>query len=570
MNTDDKDKQEVVNLRRELAETKYRLYTFENSRSAKLARFAKEFIRNPIKGIANGSELRQAFKKTSLEKPDFSHIDSQATHPPLPIKTNNPLLVYPHIKVACLGTLEDVAEVCHAFEIGDMNWVNLLDVGVDFVMVSDAAYRKSSPAARWLSVAKEHNIPIVAVKTESSILPDALKDAPIILNQTTDQNIGTPDIAFVNIYRDNPINLEFRESKTVGLVGVRTSDISSSFSGSAEVFNSDKATDYGAVIVNGTALNKDYKKQCDLLACCMRGVPIITYDLAPKDTPFLNVSSKVEAIEYVASLLNDKERRERANIPQRRKVSLHHSQLERFEFILNELKIPSVSKPVISSIISTKRPQNIPHVIGEFTKQSYAHKELVLVLHGSGFDEKMIDKELSKVNVDYKILQKSTNTIFGENLNDAVEAARGDFITKMDDDDYYGENHLLDLLSAYRYSRADIVGKWSNWVYLKNKDRTTTWVIEHQETYTHHLPGATFMMARDFMRKARFGRVKKGIDSELYRRIEARGGTMYSTHRYNFVRVRHSGHTYDASDEKFLARCSYPEFKGVDENRTMI
>lgn len=47
----------------------------------------------------------------------------------------------------------------------------------------------------------------------------------------------------------------------------------------------------------------------------------------------------------------------------------------------------------------------------------------------------------------------------GECFNNAVNIANGDYIAKMDDDDYYGEYYILDAINAFKYSGADIIGK---------------------------------------------------------------------------------------------------------------
>ena len=168
------------------------------------------------------------------------------------------------------------------------------------------------------------------------------------------------------------------------------------------------------------------------------------------------------------------------------------------------------------------------------------------------------------------MLDRGKDTVFGENLNLALDQASGDYVTKMDDDDYYGPNHLSDLHLAYHYSGATAVGKWANFVYLTGKDVMVDFVTHREERFVRHLPGATVFMKRDDLKGLRFGRVRRAIDSELYRRAEMRGGRLYSMHRYNFIRVRHTDHTYDQDEEDFIAGASSKPRKGLDKEASFI
>jgi hypothetical protein len=575
MNSNNDDS--TIRLRRELAEAKYRLYALENSRSARLAKFVRVFVRNPIRGLWQLPTLPAYLKKVPLEKPDYSGISEHIPEAPRPLTQNNPLLKYPHVKVACLGTLNEVADVCHAFEVGDTNWINLLDHSIDFVLVSDLEYSKSSSADKWLKATLSRKVPLVVVRSSDSPLPKTLNQATLVLDRTgEDAPNSIPDKLFVDILSNNPINWDRSPRAEVGMWNKegaldKVSLKKCSSVAINEVSEAKELKSLAALVAPTEAIKSDFLAAEKLLEVCAQGVPVVTYgDGLDQDLPFERVKNISEAVAVADELSGDLEARERMSIVQRRSAIFSHSQLERFEYILEALNLPLVKPPVVSVIIPTKRPKQIDHLLDSFSKQNYPHKELLLVLHGGGFDTAKIKKKLDDSGFPYQLLEKAKETIFGDNLNEAVETARGDFVAKMDDDDIYGESHLLDDIVARRYSRADIVGKWSNWVFLKGKNLTTTWVMDHQEVYTHHLPGGTFLAEREFMKKARFGRVKKAIDSELYRRIEVRGAVIYSTHRYNYTRVRDADHTYNASDEEFLSRCSDPSFKGHDPKRTAV
>ena len=60
----------------------------------------------------------------------------------------------------------------------------------------------------------------------------------------------------------------------------------------------------------------------------------------------------------------------------------------------------------------------------------------------------------------------------GTVLNAAAAETSGTLHAKFDDDDIYGPEHLWDLVLAHEYSRAPLVGKGAEFVYLAGSDVT--------------------------------------------------------------------------------------------------
>jgi hypothetical protein len=140
----------------------------------------------------------------------------------------------------------------------------------------------------------------------------------------------------------------------------------------------------------------------------------------------------------------------------------------------------------------------------------------------------------------------------------------------MDDDDHYGPNHLTDLHTAHTYSNADVVGKWGNIVYITASDITLDFQVDREEEFGQHVAGATMMIAAHVLNTYRFVRVSRHLDSTLWSRMRNDGLTIYSTHRFDFVRVRHSDHTFLRGDEEFLAKSSGDLRPGLDLQGSMI
>jgi hypothetical protein len=95
----------------------------------------------------------------------------------------------------------------------------------------------------------------------------------------------------------------------------------------------------------------------------------------------------------------------------------------------------------------------------------------------------------------------------GEMLNHGIDHATGVHWAKMDDDDWYGRDHLLDLRLAMEYSGADLVGKRIDHIYLAPIERTVTRRRAAPERDRPHVSGPTLFGRTDLLQRIRFGKL---------------------------------------------------------------
>jgi hypothetical protein len=201
-----------------------------------------------------------------------------------------------------------------------------------------------------------------------------------------------------------------------------------------------------------------------------------------------------------------------------------------------------------SILLASRRAAHLPAALASVRAQTVAPLELVLVLHGI---ERPSDRLLEAVPGRVRTVHVPREQPLGRALDLGLAEATGDLVAKMDDDDLYGAAHLTDLTQALDYSGADIVGRESNVTYLEDADVTVHRDLDRQERWTSHLPGATMLVRGPVLRRVGWRHVPNAVDTELVRSIVALGGTVYSTHRFGFIRRRHGEHTYRASDRSF-------------------
>ena len=225
--------------------------------------------------------------------------------------------------------------------------------------------------------------------------------------------------------------------------------------------------------------------------------------------------------------------------------------------------------PLVSVLLVTKRPGFLAHALAGVGRQTWPRVELVLGLHGGGFAG--VEERLSGFRFPATVVRIGAEEPFGAALNRAAAAARGSLLTKMDDDDAYGREHLWDLVLAHEYSRADLVEKTAEFTYLAGSHLTVQSYRGGSEAHGLMGAGGTMLMRREALdRVGGFPPVCRQEDLGLFERFRDRGDRIYRTHGAGFVLVRHGvGHTWEEDDQWFLDR-AYRVWPGWDPERAHI
>ena len=277
---------------------------------------------------------------------------------------------------------------------------------------------------------------------------------------------------------------------------------------------------------------------------------------------------------HLNELLADEERRMREGHLGYRYVHTHHTYRHRMKEMFLEVGVESgdsARKPSVSVVIATCRPDNVKFAIENYRKQVYAEKELLLVLNNAIFDVESIEAQAKDLN-NVRIVQVDGRVTLGESLNRGVEEASGCYIAKMDDDDYYGENYLSDMMLAADFSGAEILGKGTYFVHMKASNVTALRSVASQHEFTDFVAGATLTGQREVLREIRFPDCTRGEDSSLLATASKAGCRIYSADAFNMLVVRgtdHQRHTWDIGDSDFLKNCRNIR-SGLEWARVMI
>ena len=214
--------------------------------------------------------------------------------------------------------------------------------------------------------------------------------------------------------------------------------------------------------------------------------------------------------------------------------------------------------PEVSVLLPTRRPEMLAAAVANVARQTYPRLELVLAAHGDGFDPARVSELTAGLDCPVQVVPVAAEAPLGRVLAAAASAAAGKLLTKFDDDDLYGAEHVWDLVLAREYSQAELVAKGAEYVYLAASDLTIHRFGGRGERFSRRptIAGGTMLMAASDLAAAGGWRpLPARVDEALVKDVDRTGGRIYRTHGAGYVLVRHGvGHTWPADDDYFLAQ----------------
>jgi len=247
--------------------------------------------------------------------------------------------------------------------------------------------------------------------------------------------------------------------------------------------------------------------------------------------------------------------REVLSIAMRRCALRDHSLRARARQVLAASSYTGPQLPLVSVLLATRRPHRVKAAVQAVARQNYPRVELVLAAHGEGFDSANVDEALAGLDSAKVTVAVAASEPLGAVLNAAVSKSSGELLTKFDDDDFYGPHHLWDLVLAHEYSRAALIGKGAEYVYLADSDRTVHRFRNRSERRSSRtLAGGALLISRNHLDSV-FGwrPIPSGVDRALIDDVFNAGLRTYRTHGSGYMLVRHAeGHTWSTTDAYFL------------------
>ena len=202
------------------------------------------------------------------------------------------------------------------------------------------------------------------------------------------------------------------------------------------------------------------------------------------------------------------------------------------------------ASPPVAMICVSKRPENLPLILDNFSRQRYSNIKYHIIWNVGLRDKDHClnaAKEAKFNNLQVSFVDEQYN--IGTCLNLGIQSSEAKYWFKIDDDDYYGKYYITDLVNMYRLTGADVVCKPrafftfsgdSNLFILHSSSNMLTWLKPNE-----YACGATLS-----------GRVDKSVplfsvahrnscDWDWLEKVAASECRAFVTDCYNFCNIRY-------------------------------
>ena len=264
------------------------------------------------------------------------------------------------------------------------------------------------------------------------------------------------------------------------------------------------------------------------------------------------------------------ELRDREGVRLARAVWDEHTYAHRVDRIANAVGLETKREGgIVSTIVPTNRMHELDNALDNISRQEHVIRgraELILVLHGLDVKVPELEARARDLGVEnVTVIQADRELTLGACMNLGVDAASGDLIAKMDDDNYYGQHYLTDLVGAFGYTDAGIVGKWAHYVWLRSTGAVVLRCGYAEHRYDRLVQGGSMLIKGDVARELRFGDLPRAVDTDFLERAREAGVLTYSADRFNYVSIRaadHRSHTWPIADTALMNRAGSLLFYG--------
>ncbi len=145
-----------------------------------------------------------------------------------------------------------------------------------------------------------------------------------------------------------------------------------------------------------------------------------------------------------------------------REVHQHHTFSQRLRSLCEKIGVhyPAIESPMATLLSPTNRPDHIGQILGTYEKQTVPNKELIIIYNGPNSRLNEVQQTVLKTHLEgVRLLTQPAELYAGASLNNGAQNARGQYCFRIDDDDYYSEHYIADMMLHFQAIDVDIFGK---------------------------------------------------------------------------------------------------------------
>ncbi|ASA21246.1 glycosyltransferase family protein [Paenibacillus donghaensis] len=274
---------------------------------------------------------------------------------------------------------------------------------------------------------------------------------------------------------------------------------------------------------------------------------ISTYSLGI-ETMFPGIVPITESVDesnaILNNLLHNAHYSERLSLLGLREVHQKHLYRHRLDHILKTLRFATSGHNGVAIIACQDQYVYLDRLLKSFHNQDWEHKELILLFDKSSISEKQIKELHSEPNVSLYLFSEETS--FDERIGFALRHTDYDRVAMMNGADYYAEHFLTDLMHAFHYTDAPIVGKCARYIYLESRKQLLLVSADKENRYVDRLSAEAMIVKKEvFSEISLRGRSKDGVE-RFFSDCRNSGIKMFAADKFNYIR------NIQESDESLL------------------
>ncbi|MBE5962326.1 MAG: glycosyltransferase family 2 protein [Lachnospiraceae bacterium] len=224
------------------------------------------------------------------------------------------------------------------------------------------------------------------------------------------------------------------------------------------------------------------------------------------------------------------------------------------QVIAKRKKVDSLEKKGVSILIVTNKLNYIDNIFANIERSAYPKKEFLIILNNNDIPLSAFQERIpSGANI--RIFKLDETVTLGDCLNFGVRQAQYDYVGKMDDDDYYGANYLLDQMNLFYDPQIDVVSISNQ--YIEFEGNNSLYVVCAPGNYQriYHASGATIIAKKSVFDSISFQSINCDEDRRFFMDCVKHDFMIYCGSNLNYIYKRHAhnkDHTFQIEDEFFL------------------
>ncbi|TWE00957.1 spore maturation protein CgeB [Neobacillus bataviensis] len=287
------------------------------------------------------------------------------------------------------------------------------------------------------------------------------------------------------------------------------------------------------------------RRVCELLAC---GTNIVSSYSKALENMFADVvplcRNEMEVKEAIKNFLTNTHLSREYSLRGIRQIYSKHLYRHRLNEILDKIgfKMEQASREV-TLFCHLSSPEKLDALLKCYWNQTWNPTELIIVTKGWARDSFSKSKALCSSDTSIKFINLPLESTIGKCYNVAIKNATYNFVSKIHENCYYGSHYVEDLMHAFEYSGADLVGKGAYFEYLSQKDTLIKIFEKKENKFVKNVHGSAFICKKDIMKKIMFQenlRYELEIDKCFFNACQTLQVKIYSSDMFNFLRYNNA------------------------------